>query len=199
MRLPPDRWLIYGTALGLLGLIAVVCFLKPGTTPWLPPCQFYKLTGLYCPGCGSTRMLYFLVHGHPWLAFRQNALAMTVLPGVIYGLALQLIKPASAVYSRISPRWMTAFCLVVLLFAVARNLPFEPFCRLAPGGESWEMDKLLHITEIFENRGETYDPSRRWLRFYEDPNPPGPTSPRPPKMRSKSGASFSLRPGLQAR
>lgn len=135
MRLPPDRWLVYGTALGLAGLIAVVCFLKPGTTPWLPPCQFYELTGLYCPGCGSTRMLYFLVHGHLSLAFRQNALAMIVLPGVIYGLVLQVIKPASAVYSRISPRWMTAFCLVVLLYAVARNLPFEPFCRLAPGGD----------------------------------------------------------------
>ena len=105
--------MVYGTALVLTGLIAVVCFLKPGTTPWLPPCQFYKLTGLYCPGCGSTRMLYFLVHGHPWLAFRQNALAMIVLPGVIYGLVLQVIKPASAVYSRISPRWMTTFCLVL--------------------------------------------------------------------------------------
>src|ERR1017187_6559858 len=102
MRLPPDRWLVYGSALGMAGLVAVSCFFKNGTPTRLPPCQFHKLTGLYCPGCGSTRMLYFLVHGHPWLAFRQNALAMIVLPGVIYGLVLQVIKPASAVYSRIS-------------------------------------------------------------------------------------------------
>src|ERR1017187_5525390 len=135
MRLAGDRCLVYGTALVLTGLIAVVCFLKPGTTPWLPPCQFYKLTGLYCPGCGSTRMLYFLVHGHPYLAFRQNPLAMLVLPGVLYGLGRQLFARPRAVNSRIHPGWITAFCAVVVLFGVLRNLPYAPFCALAPGGE----------------------------------------------------------------
>jgi hypothetical protein len=135
MRLAPDRWLIYGSALGMAGLIAVVCFLQPGTTLWLPPCPFYRLTGLYCPGCGSTRMLYFLVHGHPWMAFRQNALAMIMLPGAIYAMVREVVNPASSAYSRISTQWTTAFCLVVVLFTVARNLPFEPLCRLAPGGD----------------------------------------------------------------
>jgi len=79
-------------------------------------------------------MLYFLVHDHPWLAFRQNGLAMIVLPRAIHRLVLQVIRPAFAVYSRISPRWMTAFVLFVCLFAVARNPPFESFYRLAPGG-----------------------------------------------------------------
>jgi hypothetical protein len=135
MKFAPDRWLVYGTALGMAGLIAAVCFLKPGTTPLLPPCPFYKLTGLYCPGCGTTRMIYFLVHGHPWLAFQQNALAMIMLPAAIYGLAFQVIKPPADVFSRISPRWMTGLCLFVLLFTTARNLPFQPFCRLSPGGD----------------------------------------------------------------
>jgi hypothetical protein len=147
MRLAPDRWLIYGSALGMAGLIAVVCFLQPGTTLWLPPCPFYRLTGLYCPGCGSTRMLYFLVHGHPWMAFRQNALAMIMLPGVIYAMVREVAKPSSAVYAWTSPRWTTAFCLVVVLFTVARNLPFEPFCSLAPGG-----DRLAQVEGAFNPR-----------------------------------------------
>lgn len=27
------------------------------------PCVFQMLTGLYCPGCGGTRALWFLLHG----------------------------------------------------------------------------------------------------------------------------------------
>lgn len=124
----------YVTALGLAGLAAVVCFLRPGSTPFLPPCPFYLLTGFYCPGCGSTRMLYFLVHGHPYLAFRQNPLAMLVLPGVLYGLARQMFARPRAAHSLVHPGWITAFCIVVILFGVLRNVPFAPFCALAPGG-----------------------------------------------------------------
>lgn len=27
------------------------------------PCVFQMMTGLYCPGCGGTRALWFLLHG----------------------------------------------------------------------------------------------------------------------------------------
>jgi hypothetical protein len=135
MRQASHRCIVYGSALALAGLIVALCFLKPGATPWLPPCPFFWLTGLYCPGCGSTRMLYFLLHGQPWLAFRQNPLALLVLPVVLYGLGRQVVNPESTVFSRIPPRWTTAFLLVVISFAVARNLPFAPFCSLAPGGD----------------------------------------------------------------
>jgi hypothetical protein len=132
MRPSSDRLLVFGSMLGLAALALSLCFLTPGKSPWLPPCPFHALTGLYCPGCGSTRMLYFLVHGHPWLAFRQNALAMMMLPGVVYGLARQAINPRSDVFSRIHPRWMMVIGIVVVTFAVARNLPMRPFSLLAP-------------------------------------------------------------------
>jgi len=132
MRPSSDRLLVYGSAMGLAALALSLCFLTPGSTPWLPPCPFHALTGLYCPGCGSTRMLYFLVHGHPWLAFRQNALATIALPGVLFGLARQMINPRSDVYAHIHPRWMVTIGVAVVLFAVARNLPMRPFSLLAP-------------------------------------------------------------------
>ena len=135
MKSMPDRSIAYVTALALAGLVAVVCFLRPGSTPFLPPCPFRLLTGFYCPGCGSTRMLYFLVHGRPYLAFRQNPLAMLVLPGVLYGLGRQMFARSRAAHSRIHPRWITAFLVVVVLFTVLRNIPYAPFCALAPGGE----------------------------------------------------------------
>ncbi len=28
------------------------------------PCTFHALTGLYCPGCGGTRAVFYLFHGH---------------------------------------------------------------------------------------------------------------------------------------
>lgn len=37
-------------------------------TQLLPPCFFYSLTGLYCPGCGGTRAVLELLHGHVLLS-----------------------------------------------------------------------------------------------------------------------------------
>lgn len=30
----------------------------------MPPCIVYTITGLYCPGCGGTRAVNALLHGH---------------------------------------------------------------------------------------------------------------------------------------
>jgi hypothetical protein len=80
-------------------------------------------------------MLYWLLRGNPLLAFRQNPLAMIMLPVVIYGLVRQWISHDSGVFTRIRSGWMVAFAVVVIAFAVARNIPTQPFCQLAPGGE----------------------------------------------------------------
>jgi hypothetical protein len=135
MRFSSDRGitLVSTAALALLALL--VCLHKPGVDSWWPPCPLYALTGFYCPGCGSTRMLYWLLRGNPLLAFRQNPLAMIMLPIVIYGLVRQWISRDSAVFTRIRSGWIVAFAVVVIAFAVARNIPTQPFCQLAPGGE----------------------------------------------------------------
>ncbi len=31
---------------------------------YLPPCVFHTLTGYYCPGCGGSRAVTALLHGH---------------------------------------------------------------------------------------------------------------------------------------
>jgi hypothetical protein len=124
--------LIAASTAAFLFLIAGVCFFEPGSTALLPPCPFHALTGLYCPGCGSTRMLYFLVHGNFASAWRENALAMLMLPVILYGLARQWTPSGAAVFTRIPARWVTAFAAVLVLFTVARNLPWEPFRQLAP-------------------------------------------------------------------
>ncbi len=44
------------------------------------PCPFYKLTGLYCPGCGGTRAVKFFLQGRLLTSFRFHPL---VLYGVL--------------------------------------------------------------------------------------------------------------------
>jgi hypothetical protein len=77
-------------------------------------------------------MLYFLVHGQFASAWRENALAMLMLPVIFYGLARQWTPSGAAVFTRIPARWITTFAVVVVLFTVARNLPWESFRLLAP-------------------------------------------------------------------
>jgi hypothetical protein len=128
-----ERRLAATTLLGLGVLVAAVCVGRPGESAWLPPCLFYKLTGLYCPGCGSTRMLYWLVHGHPLLAMRENALAMLVLPWVVWRLGVQMLASPRG-RERWNWRWGMGFAGVLVAFMVARNVPAGPLCKLAPGG-----------------------------------------------------------------
>lgn len=45
------------------------------------PCLFHLLTGLYCPGCGGTRAVYYLLHGQlvTSLQFHPLVLYMAVV------------------------------------------------------------------------------------------------------------------------
>jgi hypothetical protein len=45
----------------------------PMTTRGFPQCVFHALTGLECPGCGTTRALHALLHGDVAAAWRFNA------------------------------------------------------------------------------------------------------------------------------
>src|SRR4029450_5129901 len=57
---------------------------EPGKTGFFPACTFRSLTGLACPGCGSTRALHQLLHGHIGNAFVLNPLLLIVLPIMLY-------------------------------------------------------------------------------------------------------------------
>ena len=57
----------------IIGLITLGIFLAAGIFFYvngsllkslMPPCMFYKITGYYCPGCGGTRAVRFLLQGH---------------------------------------------------------------------------------------------------------------------------------------
>ena len=106
----------------------------PSDSPFYPVCQFHALTGLDCPGCGSLRALHELLHGNLAGAFRFNALLVLSLPGACWlggRCALRLLKNQPATIA-IRPAWLWGALVVMLLFGVMRNLPFDCLAWLGP-------------------------------------------------------------------
>jgi hypothetical protein len=107
----------------------------PAVFRFAPPCLFHELTGLYCPGCGSTRAFLHLVHGQPIAALQSNPLLGVAVPLLL----LAIIEP----YETRAGRWrlrsflyhpVTGWSLVsvVVLFGVLRNLRLPLFRWLSP-------------------------------------------------------------------
>lgn len=100
----------------------------PARSTLYPSCLFQVATGFFCPGCGTLRALHRLLHGQVLEALRYNALTVAVLPIAAWVLA----REARGAKRPLSLAALWALVLVVVLFGVLRNVPFEPFTRLAP-------------------------------------------------------------------
>ena len=107
------------------GIAATVFLFNPAAHQFYPVCQFHRLTGLNCPGCGGTRALYALLHGNVSTALHDNAL----LVGGIFFLA---VRGGWFAVKRICGRQTGEFLpakflwpllVVALVFTVLRNLP----------------------------------------------------------------------------
>src|ERR1035438_9351310 len=71
--LPPGIFVVVVLAATATGAGAMVFLFNPATHQFYPVCLFHALTGLNCPGCGGTRSLYALLHGHFQAALKDNA------------------------------------------------------------------------------------------------------------------------------
>lgn len=60
----------------------------PQQYSFYPRCPFFSLTHQYCPGCGTTRALSELLHGHFSAALHFNALATLLVPFAVVYLAM---------------------------------------------------------------------------------------------------------------
>lgn len=99
----------------------------------LPVCPTKLLLGIDCPGCGSLRMIYSLLHLDLVAAARFNALGLVAM-------VLLLWAYAAWTYGRLAGRrvrswqhlrWSAPTLLVLTLaWFVVRNLEFGPFAAL---------------------------------------------------------------------
>jgi hypothetical protein len=105
-------------------------FFQPGRTGIFPACPFHTLTGLNCPGCGTTRGLHELLHGNLIGAFELNPLMTLTLPLLGY---LLFTYTRSAITGRpmkqfsLSPASGWVLTIVILSFWIVRNTSIYPF------------------------------------------------------------------------
>lgn len=95
------------------------------------PCMFKKLTGLYCPGCGITRMFLSLLRFDIYQAFRYNPLVFILLATYLFYIIIDLVKYSKTnKHLKISNKIYWTLLILVFCFAILRNIPLFSF--LAP-------------------------------------------------------------------
>ncbi len=108
----------------ILGILLIAVFIGYG---YRIPCIFHEITGLYCPGCGGTRMCLSLLKLDIYQAFRYNMLLTIAIPFIILHFICRYIFKLKYKI----PNWFIYFLIViVLVFGILRNIPYFSF--LAP-------------------------------------------------------------------
>ena len=96
------------------------------------PCPIYKITGLYCPGCGVTRMCVSLINLDFCSAFHNNQLIFLSIPiFIIFGVVqtVKYIKTGKNSLNRFQEYFLYIYIIVLILFGVLRNIPYFYFLR----------------------------------------------------------------------
>jgi hypothetical protein len=127
------QWPKPNRALGVvdaLGILAVLAFLVGRYVPVarLPfwRCAIREATGWPCPGCGLTRVVDHLSHGHLGLAWQANPLgtfAGLLLAGCALLAALHLLLKLPLPSIQLSPR-EGKWCRIALAAAFVANYAF---------------------------------------------------------------------------
>lgn len=91
------------------------------------PCLFHKITKLYCPGCGVTRMIDALFHFNIYKAISYNAYVFSLLILFVIYLIICLIKRS---FITINNKIIYVLIIIGIVFSILRNIP--KFSFLAP-------------------------------------------------------------------
>ena len=118
-----------GTVAILLLLLYFVVYARKGL---FPPCPFFLITDLYCPGCGSQRAISALLHGDFEEALHHNILLVAAIPLLAWNVIVQWKRSREYFTLLYNPIFVKSVLVVVITFWVIRNLPFYPMSLLAP-------------------------------------------------------------------
>lgn len=97
------------------------------------PCIFHQITGLYCPGCGTGRMMMSFLGLNFVQAFRYNPAVFVGLPFIVYYLvatAIAYIKGYAKKTGTIETIIIIILFILILGLGALRNIP--AFFYLAP-------------------------------------------------------------------
>ncbi len=122
--------------LALGGIIIIYSYFNPAQHSFFIPCPFNYVTGYHCPGCGSQRAIHQLLHLNILGALRFNPLLILSLPLIFLGVGVQIWNFIFETQYRIplfyNNKFIYGYFIVVILYWILRNIPYEPFNLLAP-------------------------------------------------------------------
>lgn len=118
------------TAASIAAGTLTVALLDPHEPGHYPVCPSKWLLGVDCPGCGGLRATHDLAHGDIAGALDHNALFVVMVPLLVLAWVVWLVRcwrgDAPVLTSSTRRRLTVAAVALVIVFAVARNLPFVP-------------------------------------------------------------------------
>ena len=103
---------------------------EPGRTGFFPVCLFRVVTGLTCPGCGTTRALHEIVHGDFQSAFMLNPLLLIAIPFLLFAFGrynVMVLRGGPPRKNALPAPYIYALFFIIVGFWIFRNTPFYPF------------------------------------------------------------------------
>jgi hypothetical protein len=90
----------------------------------LPQCPFRYVTGLLCPACGGTRLVYDLMHGQFSAAWHDNRVLLLASPFALALLGRWFLEGVRGRSWRptLSPRAQVMVLVVAVAWTVVRNV-----------------------------------------------------------------------------
>ncbi len=139
----PERLVAVATLIGIAAWLLIAGLNEPIDFPAWYRCPLHAMTGVLCPGCGSTRATHALLNADPALSLRNNPLfillAVPALALLVRGAVLRAAGRESTV--RFLPGWTGyAVLALVLGFWIARNIPLAVLEPLRPVGAHHHAD-----------------------------------------------------------
>lgn len=96
-------------------------------------CIFKEITGFYCPGCGTTRLLKSLFKLEIKQAFMYNPLVFILIPfiGIYFvdRMIMSLFNKESFIPLKINKAFWNIALVITIIFGVLRNIPIFDFLR----------------------------------------------------------------------
>lgn len=89
------------------------------------PCFFHKITGLYCPGCGVTRMFNDIISFDFQSAFHDNPVIFCGLPFIIYFLVKYLyyyLLDKHFTPNKIENIILYCYIVILIIYGIVRNI-----------------------------------------------------------------------------
>ncbi|MFE3942977.1 DUF2752 domain-containing protein [Streptomyces sp. NPDC059118] len=121
-----------GVMAAVVGAFGYVGAVDPNQPGHYPLCPLLRFTGIYCPGCGGLRSAHAVAHGDIAAALGSNALAVVGYAAFAVLWTVWMVRAARGRPMSIAAKPVVWWGIgaVLLVFSVARNLPFGSF--LAP-------------------------------------------------------------------